>query len=38
MPYMLTSDGGPLLERMQELLPKADEPKVVQIPHKPDAA
>ena len=38
MPHMLTNDGRPLLERVQELLPKADEPKVVQIPHKPDAA
>src|SRR5262249_23041961 len=37
MPHMLTNDGRPLLERVQELLPKADEPKVVQIPHKPDA-
>ncbi len=38
MPFMLTHDGRPLIERVSELLPKADEPKVVQIPHKPDAA
>jgi hypothetical protein len=38
MPYMLTSDGRPLIKRVEELLPKADAPKVVQIPHKPSAA
>ena len=38
LPYMLTNDGRPLLERVEELLPKPDAPKVVQIPHKPDAA
>jgi hypothetical protein len=38
MPHMLTNDGRPLLERVEELLPKANTPKVVQIPHKPDAA
>ena len=38
MPYTLTSDGRPLLERVQELLPTADQPKVVQIPHRPNAA
>ena len=32
MPYMLTSDGRPLLERVNELLPKAEEPKVVSLP------
>ena len=32
MPFMLTSDGRPLLERVGELLPKADEPKVVSLP------
>jgi hypothetical protein len=37
MPFMLTADGRPLIERVSELLPKADEPKVVQLP-KPDAA
>lgn len=33
MPYMLTSDGRPLVERLAEsnLLPKPDEPKVVSI-------
>jgi hypothetical protein len=34
MPFMLTSDGRPVIERVSELLPKRDEPKVVQIPHK----
>src|SRR5262245_46432899 len=29
MPYMLSHDGRPLIERVQELLPKPDEPKVV---------
>jgi hypothetical protein len=38
MPYMLTSDGRPVIERVSELLPKPEEPKVVQIPHKPNAA
>jgi len=38
MPHMLTHDGRPLIERARELLPKPDEPKVVQIPHKPGAA
>jgi hypothetical protein len=33
MPFMLTADGRPLIERVGDLLPKADEPKVVQIPH-----
>lgn len=33
MPYMLTSDGRPLIERMGELLPKPTE-KVVQIAPK----
>jgi hypothetical protein len=32
MPYMLTSDGRPVIERMIELLPKPDEPKVVALP------
>ena len=32
MPFMLTSDGRPLFERVNELLPKADEPKVVSLP------
>jgi hypothetical protein len=36
MPFMLTHDGRPLIERVRELLPKPDEPKVVQIPHKPN--
>ena len=34
MPYMLTSDGRPLIERLKDsdLLPKADELKVVALP------
>ena len=32
MPFMLTSDGRPLFERVNELLPKADAPKVVSLP------
>jgi len=34
MPYMLTNDGRPLVERLAEtdLLPKPTEPKVVQLP------
>jgi hypothetical protein len=35
MPFMLTSDGRPVIERVNELLPQPDEPKVVQIPHRP---
>ena len=33
MPYMLTADGRPLIERLAEtnLLPAPDEPKVVQL-------
>jgi hypothetical protein len=31
MPYMLTADGRPLIERVSELLPKPDEPKVVSL-------
>jgi hypothetical protein len=31
LPFMLTSDGRPLLERVEELLPKADAPKVVPL-------
>jgi hypothetical protein len=37
MPFMLTSDGRPVIERVRELLPQPDEPKVVPIPHKPGA-
>jgi hypothetical protein len=37
MPFMLTSDGRSVIERVNELLPEPDEPKVVQIPHKPGA-
>jgi hypothetical protein len=29
---MLTADGRPLLERLNELLPKAGEPKVIALP------
>jgi hypothetical protein len=32
MPFMLTSDGRPLIERVSELLPKPDAPKVVALP------
>jgi hypothetical protein len=32
MPFMLTGDGRPLIERVGELLPKPDEPKVVSLP------
>jgi hypothetical protein len=32
MPHMLTNDGRPLLERVADLLPKAEEPKVVALP------
>ena len=32
LPYVLTSDGRPLIERVSELQPKADAPKVVQNP------
>jgi hypothetical protein len=35
LPFMLTHDGRPLIERVSELLPKPDEPKVVQIPYRP---
>jgi hypothetical protein len=34
MPYMLTHDGRPLIERAGEFLPQPAESKVVQIPHK----
>ena len=35
MPHMLTADGQPLIDRVQELLPRPDEPKVVpMISHK----
>jgi hypothetical protein len=34
LPHMLTHDGRPVIERVNELLPKPDEPKVVQIPQK----
>jgi hypothetical protein len=30
-PFMLTADGRPLIERVSELLPKPDEPKVVPL-------
>ena len=32
MPFMLTADGRPLIERVSEVLPKPDEPKVVSLP------
>jgi hypothetical protein len=31
-PYMLTNDGRPLIERVADLLPEPDEPKVVPLP------
>jgi hypothetical protein len=31
LPFMLTADGRPLIERVSELLPKPDEPKVVSL-------
>jgi hypothetical protein len=31
-PHMITADGRPLIERVAELLPKPDEPKVVALP------
>jgi hypothetical protein len=31
MPYMLTADGRPVLERAIELLPKPEEPKVIAL-------
>src|SRR5262249_10021550 len=34
MPFMLASDGRPLLERVEELLPKPTEPKVVSLPSR----
>jgi hypothetical protein len=34
MPFMLTSDGRQLLEAASDLLPKADEPKVVTMPSR----
>jgi hypothetical protein len=36
MPYMLTNDGRPLVERIEEtgLLPKPEEPKVVALPSR----
>jgi hypothetical protein len=38
LPFMLTRDGRPLLERSNELLPKPDEPKVVSLPASGGAA
>lgn len=32
MPYMLTADGRPMIERMQEALPKPDDGRVVALP------
>jgi hypothetical protein len=31
-PHMLTNDGRPLIERVNDLLPKPDEPKIVALP------
>jgi hypothetical protein len=38
LPFMLTHDGRPLIERVNELLPKPDEPKVVSLPPRTDTA
>jgi hypothetical protein len=35
MPFMLTRDGRPLIERAADLLPKAEEEKVVALPARP---
>jgi hypothetical protein len=32
LPHILTDDGRPLIERVVDLLPKAEEPKVVALP------
>jgi hypothetical protein len=32
LPYMLTADGRPVVERITELLPKPEEPNVVNLP------
>jgi len=32
MPFMLTGNGLPLIERAEELLPKAESAKVVSLP------
>jgi hypothetical protein len=37
MPFMLTADGRPLIERVSELLPEADAPKVVALPGRAPA-
>ena len=34
MPFMLTSDGRPLIERVNDLLPPPTNEKVVQIPQQ----
>ena len=31
LPYMLTDDGRPVCERVAELLPKPEEPKVIAL-------
>ena len=35
LPFMITHDGRPLIEKVDDLLPEPTEPKVVQIPYKP---
>lgn len=35
MPFMLTADGRPLIERLREALPKPDDGKVVALPGRP---
>jgi len=34
MPFMLTSDGRRLIERVQELLPKPTEEKIIALPSR----
>jgi hypothetical protein len=34
MPYMLTHDGRRLIERVQELLPKPTEEKIIALPSR----
>lgn len=34
MPFMLGTDGRPLIERVADLLPRPDPPKVVALPLK----
>jgi hypothetical protein len=38
LPYMLTHDGRPLIDRVSELLPQPDAPKVVALPGRGPAS